>query len=75
MFHLLISIKFYVYSVLTAHTLIIFYMFPIIPITIGYLIYATSIGLFGIYCVHTWDELEREYEESENINVLDFLRH
>jgi|TARA_B100000497_G_C7566355_1_gene341443 hypothetical protein len=50
-------------------------MFPIIPITIGYLITAAAIGLFGIYCVHTWDELEREYEESENINVLDFLRH
>ena len=66
MFHLLISIKFYVYSVLIAHTLIMFYMFPIIPIAIGYILLAASLGGFGLYIAYDYDRTFTQYKKTQN---------
>ena len=66
MWHLLISIKFYVYSVSTAHTLIMFYMFPIIPIAIGYILLAAAIGGFGLYIAYDYDRTFTQYKKTQN---------
>ena len=63
MWHLLISIKFYVYSVLIAHILALFYMFP-------WAMFYLSCHLIACSIIATYISLKVQMDE-----VMDYYMH